>query len=98
MQKVMETRKFMMTQEHLVGAVKVYHVNMSTSHKTKHIADRYFFIKKKIDKGEVEVEYTPSLQMLANMFTKPLQGELFRVVRTKVHWFYLIYCMGSSNY
>ena len=40
----------------------------STSHRTnKHIAVRYFFIRVKIDEGEIGVKYTPTLQMLANM-------------------------------
>ena len=52
----------------------------STSHRTKHIDVWYFFIKEKIDEGEIEVEYTSTLQMLADMFTKLLQRELFRVM------------------
>ena len=37
------------------------------------------------------MEYTPTLQMLANMFTKPLHGVLFRVMRTRVLGGYVIY-------
>jgi len=100
--QVMGTRRFMVAQGYSVGAVKVWQDNMSTiafvkkgkstSHRTKHIAVRYFFIKEKIEEGEIEVEYTPTLQMLADMFTKPLQGELFRVMRTKVLGVYVVYC------
>ena len=39
----------------------------STSHRTKHISARHFFIKEKIDEGEIEVENTPTLQMLVDM-------------------------------
>ena len=77
-----------------MGAVKIWQDNMSTiafvkkggttSHRTKHIAVRYYFIKEKIDEGEIAVEYVPTLQMLADMFTKPLQGELFRMMRSLV--------------
>ena len=105
--QVMGTRRFMVAQGYFVGAVKVWQDNMSTiafvkkgkstSHRTKHIAVRYFFIKEKIDEGEIEVEYTPTLQMLADMFTKPLQGELFRVMRTKVLGCYLIYCIKDAE-
>jgi hypothetical protein len=101
--QVMGTRRFMVAQGYFVGAIKVWQDNMSTiafvkkgkstSHRTKHIAVRYFFIKEKIDEGEIDVEYTPTLQMLADMFTKPLQGELFRVMRTKVLGCYVIYCI-----
>ena len=76
-----------MAQGYFFGAIKVWQDNMSTiafvkkrkstSHRTKHIAVRYFFIKEKVDEGDIDVEYTLMLQMLANMFTKPLQVELF---------------------
>ena len=45
----------------------------------RHISIRYFFVKDRIDKGEVEVKYCPSEHMLADFFTKPLQGNVFRV-------------------
>ena len=60
--------------------------------RTKHIAIRYFFIKEKIDEGEIEMEYTPT-QMLPDMFTKRLQGELFGTMRTKVLRCYFINCI-----
>ena len=34
-----------------------------------------------MDKGEFTVEYCNTLAMLADYFTKPLQGELFRRLR-----------------
>ena len=92
-----------MAQGCLVRAIKLWHDNMltisfvkkgmSTSHRTEHIAVSYLFIKEKIDEGEIEVEYTPTLQMLAGMFTKLLQGEHFRVMRTKVLGCYVTYCI-----
>ena len=33
----------------------------SMSHRTKHIAAMYFFIKAKIDEGETELEFTSML-------------------------------------
>jgi hypothetical protein len=38
----------------------------------------YFFVKDRIDKKEIRVEYCPSLLMLADFFTNPLQGKLFQ--------------------
>ena len=99
----MGTRRFMVAQGYFVGAIKVWQDNMSTiafvkkgkstSHRTKHIAVRYFFVKEKINEGEIDVEYTSTLQMLADMFTKPLHGELFRDVRTKVLGCYVSYLL-----
>ena len=39
------------------------------------------FVKDRIDKKELKVEYCPSLDMLADFFTKPLQGQLFQKFR-----------------
>ena len=36
-------------------------------------------MKDRIKKGEVEVKYCPTEYMLADFFTKPLQGNVFKV-------------------
>ena len=56
----------------------------STSSRTKHIAIRYFWIKERVDSGEVSIEYLPTKQMLADLLTKPLQGELFIKLRDQI--------------
>ena len=38
-------------------------------------------MKDRVDKGEMKIEYCPSLQMIADFFTKPLMGERFRELR-----------------
>ena len=48
----------------------------------KHI--RYFFVKDRIDKGEMRVEYCPTHLMLAGFFTKLLMGELFGKLRSVI--------------
>ena len=48
---------------------------------SRHINIRYFWVKDRVDKGEVEIEYCPSHLMLADYFTKPLQGKMFHVFR-----------------
>ena len=45
---------------------------------------RFFFIKDKIDSGELELEYLPTEDMIADVLTKPLQGELFRKLRNQL--------------
>ena len=54
----------------------------SASPKTRHIAIRYFFIKDRIDSSEVVVSYMPTKLMIADIMTKPLQGDLFRQMRS----------------
>ena len=45
--------------------------------RTRHINVRYFFIKERIDSGEVKVKYLPTEDMVADILTKPLQGGRF---------------------
>ena len=49
-----------------------------TSHRIKHIPNRYLFIKEKVDEEEIEVLYKPTLKMLADTFHKRLKEDLFR--------------------
>ena len=51
---------------------------------SRHINVRYFWIKDKIDQGEVKVEYLPTHLMVADFFTKPLVGALFHKLREYV--------------
>ena len=56
----------------------------STSDRTRHIHVRYFFVKDRIDSGEVCIKYMPTKLMLADILTKPLQGDLFRAMRKEL--------------
>ena len=47
----------------------------------RHIDIRYFFVKDRVDKGEIFITYCPTEVMLADFFTKPLQGRLFKFFR-----------------
>ena len=53
----------------------------SSSKRTKHIDIRFYFIKDRIDAGEVTVEYCPTGDMWGDYFTKPLQGSRFLHIR-----------------
>ena len=52
--------------------------------KSRHISIRYFFVKDRVDKNEVSIEYCPSHVMIADYFTKPLQGRLFCAMRAVI--------------
>jgi hypothetical protein len=56
----------------------------STSPRTRTIVIRYFFVKDRMENGEVEIAYLHTELMVADFFTKPLQGELFRRLRAEV--------------
>ena len=46
---------------------------------SRHIDIRFFFVKDRIDKGEMKLEYCPTYEMLADFFTKSLQGKAFKM-------------------
>ena len=51
---------------------------------SRHIDIKYFFVKDRVDKKQVKVEYLPTHLMVADFFTKPLQGWLFSLLRKYV--------------
>jgi hypothetical protein len=53
----------------------------SAGPKSRHIAIRYFWMKDRIHTEGIIVRHCPTLQMIADFFTKPLQGTLFRKFR-----------------
>ena len=54
---------------------------------SRHIDIRYFFVKDRVEKGEMNIEYCPTGMMLADYFTKPLQGSLFNKFRDVIMGF-----------
>jgi hypothetical protein len=57
----------------------------STSPRKRHVAIRYFFVKDRMESGEVKMmAYLPTELMVADFFTKPLQRELLRRLRAEV--------------
>jgi len=89
MGRVLWTRHFLAPQGHPVSTMTIYNDNRSTaengksssSKKTQHINVRYFFVADKIKKDELEVAFCPMTNMLADFFTKPLQGSTFKRMR-----------------
>lgn len=91
---VIWVRDYLIGQGYDIGPVTIYQDNMSTmalvkkgystSNNTRHINIRYFFIKDRVDKQELKIEYLPTEKMVADFFTKPLQGELFNNLRDNV--------------
>jgi hypothetical protein len=95
MPQVLWTRYFLEAQGLTVSDSVVYQDNQSaillekngrasSSKRTRHINIRYFFVTDRITNGEVSVEYCPTKEMLADFFTKPLQGSQFKVLRDRI--------------
>lgn len=53
----------------------------SSSRRTRHMHIRYFFISDRVRAKEISIEYCPTEDMLADFFTKPLQGKQFFKLR-----------------
>ena len=56
----------------------------SSSKRTRHLNIRFFYIADCIKRGELYVKYEPTQEMIADYFTKPLQGQLFYKLRKMV--------------
>lgn len=88
-------RNFIIAQGYTnIGPIKVYQDNMSTitlinkgrstSQRTRHIDIRYFFIYDRIGSGEVVVVFMGTLDMLADYFSKAVNGGQFIKFLTKI--------------
>ena len=92
--QIIWTREYLHFQGYNQRSAKVYEDNASTillaekgrslSARTRHVKIRYFFIKERIDNGELSLEYLPTGEMVADILTKPLQGEHFLRLRKKL--------------
>jgi hypothetical protein len=89
--QILWTREFLQCQGYDVAPVKLYQDNTSTmalanngcsnAERTRHIAIRFFFVKDKIEAQEVELVHLGTNEMVADLLTKPIQGEKFRYLR-----------------
>jgi hypothetical protein len=86
---------FMEAQGHVVEDSIFYQDNQSAirlenngrasaGQKSRHINARYFFIKDRIASGGLRVVHCPTNHMLADFYTKPLQGALFKRFRSVI--------------
>jgi hypothetical protein len=48
-----------------------------SSDRTRHVSIRHFWLKDRVETGDVEVVYKPTSEMIADVLTKPLHGEMF---------------------
>ena len=92
MTMILWVRLFLMAQGHEIRDNIVYQDNQSTmllakngrqssGKQTRHIEIRYYFITDQIERKNVTIKYCPTEDMVADFFTKPLQGKQFRKLR-----------------
>ena len=51
---------------------------------SRHIDVRFFFIKDRVEAGDVEVAFCGTEEMVADFLSKPLQGGVFRRFRDAI--------------
>ncbi len=92
MPMILWVRLFMKAQGFKVVDIIVYQDNQSaillerngrasSSKRMRHIEIRYYFATDRISKKDLRVEWCPTLKMLADFMTKPLQGKVFTKLR-----------------
>jgi len=61
-----------------MSAIRLFQTGKcSSSLRTRHIAIRFYFVKDRMDRGEIAVSF-------ADILTKPLQGAKFKELRAKL--------------
>ena len=55
--------------------------------RTKHIANKHFFIREKVSEAELKIQQIPSEEQLADLMAKPLPNTRLRILREQVALF-----------
>ena len=63
------------------STIKMTEKGYDVGSNTKHVLVRYFYIKERIDCGDIKIVYLPTTDMIADLLTKPLTGNLFLRLR-----------------
>jgi hypothetical protein len=91
---VIDFQQFLKSLGEAKSSAIIYQDNQSTiamvsngsskSDRTRHINIRYFWTKERVDKGDISIQYCPTNDMIADILTKPLQGDKFVYLRNKL--------------
>lgn len=65
------------------STIKMAHMSTSTS-RVKHLEIRRAFVKEKLEKGIINLEYVSTSEQLGDIFTKPLGGVQFEKLRGRL--------------
>ena len=89
--QVLWTRNFLRCQGHHQPPALIHQDNQSTiqlirngrsnSECTRHVDIRYYFLHHRMSTSDIDIQYLPTKEMIADILTKPLQVELFRKLR-----------------
>jgi hypothetical protein len=86
---------FLSEQDYVMQPATMFQDNQSTIHllkngqsnskRTRHIEICYLFITDRIKRGDIQVIFKPTLEMMADIMTKPLPGNLFWKLTAQCH-------------
>eukprot|EP00957_Ditylum_brightwellii_P131281 10012788-Ditylum_brightwellii.AAC.1 len=79
-----EVNKSMICQGNKRSILLEKNGKVSSSKQTWHINIRHFFAKNRVEKGEVDIEYCPTEEMIGDFFSKTLQVKKFKVFIRKI--------------
>jgi hypothetical protein len=79
-----ETECIGLYQDNISSRLLIKNGSMSSGKKTKYIKAKFFFIKDRVDNGEIKVINCPMEVMWADIMMKPLQGTTFRVMQAEL--------------
>ena len=93
--QVLWMKQFLEEQGRLDTTTIVYQQNMSSillerngrsssTKRTKHMHIRYFYVTEQVHNKTIHITHCPTEEMVADVFTKPLQGSLFTKMRNYV--------------
>jgi hypothetical protein len=66
------------------SAIWMHSEGYKSSKRTRHMNIKYFFVRNRIENHEVQVAYLSTEKMVADLFTKPLQGSRYRMLMGQV--------------
>jgi hypothetical protein len=79
-----EIKKNILYQDNKSAILLETNGKKSSSKRTRALNIRSFFLTDQIEKGNVTVEYCPTLEMIGDYMTKPLQRKLFEKFRKEI--------------
>ena len=71
-------------QDNISTQLLIKNGKLSSGKRTKRIKAKFFFIKDRVDDGEIRVVDCTTKEMWVDIMTKPLQGTAFRVMRAEL--------------
>jgi hypothetical protein len=63
------------------STIKLIQNKKPTSQRSQHIDIKYFFLRDQTIEKDITIQYTPTEEMIADILTKPLQGNQFIKLR-----------------